>query len=292
MLPTLEMKACLRTGFPFILKNIFKAFVHAPVDSQHWSGPVINGSPHPPEQILHIFSIPLAIINSLVSRCHLENTTITSLVVVLIAQRIAVMYPDCSRFSCCVPCSVRKFTGHGQRDMGCYVSSTHLYFSSEEFPPHGYIPCRALRSDDTTIDDQQLWDGARECKSQIQKFISTPYNHNVALLRYVYNLPKYFLDMRGKKREYSFEVTNIGVVDGGIGEDGKPMRKATFDKARFTGNVSKFSAPFCFSICTVKNGFMIVGLGWEKNVVSDENAIGLGEWLESSLSRLSSETNE
>lgn len=87
-----------------------------------------------------------------------RETTVTSLVAVLIVQRIVVMYPDYSRFSCCVPCSPRKFTGHGTRDMGCDISRTHLHFSNEEFPQRGYIPCRSLRPDKTQIDDPQIDD--------------------------------------------------------------------------------------------------------------------------------------
>lgn len=166
-----------------------------------------------------------------------------------------------------------------------------MLFTSDEFPPHGKIPCRSLKSDNPTINDPLLWNGARECNLQIQKAVSTPDKHNDARLKYIHDFPKYFLEMIGQKRKYSFEFTDIGIVDGGVGEDMSSTTKACFDRAVFTGNVSKISGPFCFSICTVKKGFMTVALSWEKGVLSDENAIALGESLDNSLTQLGNKVN-
>ncbi|KAL2836302.1 hypothetical protein BJY01DRAFT_59224 [Aspergillus pseudoustus] len=293
LLPTLEMKRSLRLEPKFMLKTIFRELIHPVADHQHWSGPVVSDSPGPVIPNFRLSSIPWPVVDKLVSRCRLEKTTITALIVTLVAKRVAALYPDYAHFSGCVPYSLRKFTGHGPRDMGCYVSSTRVAFSSRAVATgnRGFISCAPWEADkEEGVDDPRMWDRARECSRHIRNAVSTRSNHTVTLLKYVADLRKYFLDMHGRERKYSFETTNIGVIDGGLGEDGLPMSPASFDKAIFTGNVSKYSGPFCLAICTVKYGLMTVALGWEQGLVGDETAEGLGTWLEARLMSLGSKS--
>lgn len=73
-----------------MIKNILKDFVYNPVDRQLWAGPVVNSSSGPPDPKLHIFSLPRTTVSGLISRCGEKKTTVTSVVVMLIAKKIAV----------------------------------------------------------------------------------------------------------------------------------------------------------------------------------------------------------
>jgi hypothetical protein len=292
LLPNLEMSGSLRLELKFILKTIFKDLIHPTADPQHWSGPVISDSPDPAIPNFRLSSIPWPVVDELVTRCRREQTTITALIVTLLTARIAALHPEYLHFSCSVPYSLRKLTGHGPRDMGCYVSSTRVAFSTSASNDSGFISCAVGDTDEeeNAVDNSRVWASARECTRHIRNAVDKRSNHTVSLLKYIADLRKYFLDMRGRERKYSCEATNIGVINGWIAEDGLPVGQASFDRAIFTGNVSRFSGPFCLSICTVKNGLMTIVLGWEQGVVNDETAEGLSAWLETRLMSLAAKS--
>ena len=106
----------------------------------------------------------------------------------------------------------------------------------------------------------------------------------VGLLKFVSNFPPFFYGKLGNKRDYAFEVSNIGVLDGGVGEGRKG--KVSFDRIMFTSSQSCYGAPFCFCIASAKCGDLVVALSWEKGVVTDEDAVGLLSWLEGALRSL------
>lgn len=209
----------------FTLVQIFKAYVYSPVDPLNWSGPIIRAaSPRPPICITSSFSLPPSAISGLVFLCRQEKTTITALVTVLVARKRAIMYPSHTRFTGTVAFSLRKFTKHSQSDMGCYVSDVKPYFSSEANPPCGYISCRSSSCNETrpananaNANDKQLWENARICKKFIEETTSSTHNQMVNMLKFVTDYPKYFMGLLGTKRPHAFEVSNIGVLDGGVG---------------------------------------------------------------------------
>jgi hypothetical protein len=284
LVPCLEMKATLSVSMLFFITQVFKAYVYNPVDRINWSGPLINAAtPRPPISQTRSFSLPPSAVGKLVAKCREQKTTITALVAILVARKLAIMYPNYKRFTGLVPFSLRKFTGHSARDMGCFVSNVEPYFSSEAKPPRGYISC-ALSSDEkvSSREDEELWDGARACKKFIDEKTSTTHNQNVNLLKFVSDYPKYFLGLLGSKRAHAFEVTNIGIVDGGSGKD---EGKACFDRVMFSTGHCTFGSPYCVYLATAKNGFMTVALSWEVGVVGEEAKDMLG-WLEGKLKGL------
>lgn len=285
LLPNLEMKATLTVSILFVLLQIFKAYIYHPVDRLNWSGPLISAdSPRPPISNTRSFSLPPSMVSKLVARCRQEKTTVTALVTVLVARKLAIMYPDYKRFTGTVPFSARKFTGHSPKDMGCYVSNIEPYFSSETKPSRGYISCASSSGEKVASgDDEQLWNSAQICKKFINNRTSTMHNQNVNLLKFVSDFPKYFLGLLGTKRHHAFKVSNIGVVDGGVG---KEPGNAMFDRVMFSSAQCTYDTPYFLCLATAKNGFMVVALSWEVGVVGDEEAKDLLGWLEVELKGL------
>ena len=283
LLPNLELKATLSVSILFVIIQVFKAFVYNPVDQLNWSGPRISAdTPRPPICNTRSFSLPALAVGKLVAKCREQKTTITALVTIIIARKLAVMYPEYKRFTGTVPFSLRKFTGHSPRDMGCYVSNVEPYFSSEARPPRGYISCASSPDEKTSSSDREkMWDGARACKKFVDINTSTTHNQNVNLLKFVSDLPKYFLGLLGSKRAQAFEVTNLGVVDGGAGKGDDS--KASFDKVMFSSGQCTFGNPYNVHLATAKNGFMTAALSWETGIVGDEEAKDLFSCLEDEL---------
>jgi len=120
----------------------------------------------------------------------------------------------------------------------------------------------------------------RECKNFIAENTSTSSNQNVGLLKFVKDFPAFFYGMLGKPRDHAFEVTNIGVVDGGL-LDG--VGKATFNNLIFSSSLCTYGDPYCISIVSAKNGDMTIALSWESGVVEDNKAEEIINWLEIEL---------
>lgn len=281
LVPNLEMQNSLPVGVFFALKKIINAFVWSSEDPLNWTGPLISADhPRPPICNLRNFSLPSNTVKTLLSRCRKENTSMTALLSVLIARKLALMYPTHSRFTGNIPFCLRKFTGHSSRDMGCYVSNLEPLFSSEKRPLRGYIPCRSNEKPET--DDSVLWESARACKEVINERASTTSNQNVGLLKFISDYNKFFYGLFGTKRAHAFEVTNIGVLDGGVGQG----TNAYFDRVQFSTAGCTFGNPFGFSIASAKGGLMNLSMNWTSEVVEDEMAIGLIDWLEGALRRL------
>jgi hypothetical protein len=280
LVPNMEMKTALPVGIFYALKKIINTYVWSSEDPLNWSGSLISAdAPRPPMCNIKSFSLSSDVVGALLGRCRKEKTTMTALLTILVARKLAVMYPSHSRFTSNVPFSLRKFTGHSSRDMGCYVSNLAPAFSSEERPPWGYISCR---SDKPEQEDEKLWESARACKKLIDDGTATTSNQNVGLLKFVSDYNKFFYGLFGKKREHAFEVTNIGVLDGGMGKE-----KACFNQVQFSTAQCTFGDPYVFSVASAKNGFMTVSLNWASGIIEDEEAVEMIEWLEGALKGLS-----
>lgn len=130
--------------------------------------------------------------------------------------------------------------------------------------------------------DPQLWEGARACRAVIDKRSSTVVDQNVGLLRLVPDYVKFFLRTLGTKRQFAFEVSNIGVLDGDVKAGGEKER-ATFDRVRFSTALFTSGSPYTIFLATAKNGYMTVSMGWETGIVGEEEAVGLLGWLEREL---------
>ena len=284
LVPNLEMKATLSVSILFVLIQIFKAFIYNPVDPLNWSGPLIStDSPRPPIGNTRSFSLSPTIVSKLVSKCRAEKTTITALVTVLTARKLAILYPEYKRFTGNIPFSLRKFTGHSPKDMGVFVSNLTPYFSSEAKHSRSYISCASSQDEKLPGIDAKLWESARAVKKFIDKNTATSHNQHVNMLKFVSDYKGYFMSLLGSKRAHAFEVTNIGVVDGGVGgDDGK----ASFDRVMFSAGGCVFGDPYAIFLATAKNGYMTVVVGWESSVVGDEEAEDMLGWLEAELKGL------
>lgn len=287
LLPNQEMKASFPLSIWFTIKQVITNLVYSSEDPLEWSGTLVNAdSPRPPLTNLRTFFLPHPVVDRLVNLCRSQKTTFTALINVLIARKIALMYPAYSHFISSIPFSLRKFTGHTERDIGVYVSETTPRYSSELNPPRGYISCR---SDPTkhAIKDEQLWDSARKVRAFIAESTGSTKNTPVGLLKFVAkDFPKFFLKKLGKKRQSAFEVTNIGVLDGGVLESGAEGRKPTFNRIVFSSGVKTYGPPFIFFLATTKNSDMCITVNWECGVVKDEDAEELAGWVEEELKRL------
>jgi hypothetical protein len=276
LLPNLEMETKLRVSFLFVLKEIFSAFVYARVDSHLWTGPPISAErPRPPRGSIHSFLLPAPALGKLLSRCREEKTTVTALISVLVAQKLALMNRNCCHFTGGIPFSMRKFTDRSFLDMGCYVSSVGVTFSSSPSTHAKHIPCSSI---------SDLWASARSLKKEMNRQASSIYDQPVGLLKFIATSEKmksYFLGLLGGVRKDTFELSNIGVVGDCLDEELEG--KVTIERSLYTQAPCVYGPPYNFNVVSVKGGGMSIALTWEEEIVKREEAVGILGWLEAEL---------
>ena len=188
--------------------------------------------------------------------CRENNVTITSLLVVVIARVLAKIYPSYQRFTCKTAISLRRFTGTDERAMVSYVSSIRHYFSSARRT--GYIDCGGNFS----------WSAVRACRQDINAATASPKNQVIALLRFLDNHVGWFRKQVGAKRADSFEVSNIGVMDGGLDDQSKV---AKIKRILFSQSSNVMGPAYIFSVATAKGGDLAIGLTWQDGIVDIES---------------------
>lgn len=181
--------------------------------------------------------------------------------------------------------------------MGMFVSPVKPCYASEPNPPRGYISCASPPTLQNPIDrdgDEVLWHSARQTRALIAQGTASNADQMVGMLKFVRDYRGYFLGLLGGKREHAFEVTNIGVVDGGAkhGEGEGEGSGVSFDTLVFSSDLCVYGDPFCVSIVTAKGGYMTVAVNWVVGVTEEGEARGLSTWLEEWLRGLGGEGGE
>ncbi|PVH81781.1 hypothetical protein DL98DRAFT_514436 [Cadophora sp. DSE1049] len=287
LLSSLEDATPLPISIWFAIKQIIKAFFYNPVDPKNWSGPPVAPSLPTITPNLRTFSLGPSKVNSLLQKCRDNRTTLTALISVLTARKITEMHPSHSHIAGVVPFSFRKFSGHSPRAMGVFVSSVTPYFASESNPPRGYIPCTSTSDDKPNgPKNKELWESARQTRQFIAASSASPKNQMVGMLRFAPDFKGFFLGLFGKKRDHAFEVSNIGVVDGGIGGGDE---KASFDKMVFSTGLCVYGDPFSVLVVSAKGGDLTVSVSWMSEVTEEKEGVALCHYLEEWMSGLAEE---
>jgi hypothetical protein len=253
LLPPIEAHSLPLSPF-FIASTVFKSRLSNGADKLLWTGPPIraeNNTTH-----LRTLFLSAPVVDSLLRLTRENGVTLTSLLSVIIARLLATTYPEYQRFSSTTAMSFRRFTGMGKRAMVIYVSSFSHRFSSVR--KAGYIDCGGTFS----------WDAVRACKQEIDAATASPKNQKVGLLRFLDDYAGFLRKKVGSKREYSFEVSNVGVMDG-LDDHANVVR---VKRVLFSQSSNVTGAAYVFSVASVKGGDLVVGLTWQDGIVEAELA--------------------
>lgn len=110
----------------------------------------------------------------------------------------------------------------------------------------------------------------------------------VGMLKFAGDLKSYFVGLLGKKRHYVFEVSNIGVVDGG---NGAGAGKAWFDKVMFSSGLCIYGDPFSVLVASAKGGDLTVSVQWMSEVTPEREGVALFQYLREWMGGLAEEMN-
>ncbi|RFN54949.1 hypothetical protein FIE12Z_796 [Fusarium flagelliforme] len=107
-------------------------------------------------------------------------------------------------------------------------------------------------------------------------------NDSIALAKFITDWNAYLMD-HSTKREHSWEVSNLGVMNG---QSSKDVDKWMVEDATFTQSASVTGPALTFSVVSVKGEGLNVSCCWQVGVVDDELAEGVSEDVEMWLNGL------
>jgi len=268
LLPSLEEAHALPLSIFFLIKQAFKMILPRASDKLLWTGNPLCSENNITN--LRTLFLPADSLMSLLSLCQENKVTFTSLLIVVIARVLATVYPSFGRFRGKTAISFRRFTGTDNRAMVNYTSSINHIFSSH--PKMGSIHCGGDFS----------WDAVRACCKEIKAATASPKNHGIALLKYLNDYSSFLRSQIGTKRIDSFEVSNIGVVDGGFDDE---RNMARVKRVLFSQSSNVMAPAYVFSVATAKGGDLGIALTWQQGIVDTESVdrvlVALSEELRS-----------
>ncbi|CAG7558074.1 unnamed protein product [Fusarium equiseti] len=107
-------------------------------------------------------------------------------------------------------------------------------------------------------------------------------NDSIGLAKFITDWNAYLME-HSTKREHSWEVSNLGVMDG---QSSKDVDKWMVEDATFTQSASVTGPALTFSVISVKGRGLNVSCCWQAGVVEDELAEGVSEDVEMWLNGL------
>ncbi|RBR13514.1 uncharacterized protein FIESC28_08142 [Fusarium coffeatum] len=125
--------------------------------------------------------------------------------------------------------------------------------------------------------EETLWSIAKSIREGLTtKLKLGTKNDSIGLAKFITDWNAYLMD-HSTKREHSWEVSNLGVMDG------QSSKEWMVEDATFTQSASVTGPALTFSVISVKGGGLNVSCSWQVGVVEDELAEGVSEdvgmWL-------------
>jgi hypothetical protein len=242
-----------------------------------WSGALITNS-QPVVTKLRQFNLSAAQAAALAARCRRHETTVTALLMVVIAEVVAGKTKGAKGIDGSAAISLRKFAdGVGAEDMGTYISAMSCLFFRSNAKGKG------------KLGDGVEWEEAKRVKGLLAKGAGGTKNQFSAFLKVIPNMMKFLEGKAGQSREKSFEISNLGVVDFGSEKVDGGEESVRCESVVFGQSANVIGAAYSFSVATVKGGELNVLLSWQKGVVEERIAnavmVELERWLTAEASK-------
>ncbi|KAF5549061.1 hypothetical protein FMEXI_4403 [Fusarium mexicanum] len=231
---------------------------------------------------------------SVLDACRKHETTLTALLNTLLMVSIATRLSDdkARAFSCGTPVCFRQFQV-GKSDVDCNKTIMNCYAYWPFIFEKGLVAkirqqfsdAKANSDLDSNLEDA-VWDVARTIREGLlAKLSQGTKNDTVGLAKFIGDWPSYFKGL-SKTREHAFEVSNLGVIDGGLQVNSDGKDKWSIDGASFAQSSPSFGAALTLNVISTKGGELVITNAWQVRTVDDEFARGVSADIEMWLNRL------
>ncbi|KAM0561238.1 hypothetical protein ACHAPJ_003116 [Fusarium lateritium] len=131
-----------------------------------------------------------------------------------------------------------------------------------------------MRSAATGPLTEQEWTSASEASKEFAETSIKLQDNAIGLLRYVSSIRKWTLGKIGKKRDTSYEFSNVGTFDGNVREDAPEKEQVEVTKLTFAQPGHVGGCAIAFNVSSVKGGDLVYTVTWQSG------ALGLGDEAE------------
>ncbi|KIL86808.1 hypothetical protein FAVG1_10064 [Fusarium avenaceum] len=238
----------------FIVKMLGLRVSASSVDEGTWTATPIFFNPETHRTRLRIRSVAASQVNKAVQLARTHDARLTGVMHQIIVRALskAVVDNNVTNFVPQTALNMRKSIGMSNDMVHDVVSGCYTVHP---------------RSAATGPLTEEEWASASEATKQFAVASTKLEDCAVGLLRYVPSIRKWTLGKIGKKRDSSYEFSNVGVFDGGLAAKGQvEVTKLTFAQPSHVGG-----CPICFNVASVKGGDLVYTVTWQPG------ALGLGD---------------
>ncbi|KAI4832014.1 hypothetical protein E4T44_09403, partial [Aureobasidium sp. EXF-8845] len=290
LLPTLEMAGRLSVSWSYLLSPLLGAYLPAfianllgirasatPEADDQWAGNKTFFDPKSYQTCLEVISVGHGHVHEVLQACREHNVKFTGLLHQIIVQALSKELPS--------------------GKAGCFVSQTavdlrsHLNGINDDdmaLCPTAYYELFIRSAQDGTSISDGLWNSARSTTQNLAKCANTLNDQPVGLLAYLRNMYPWTRGHIGKRRECSYEVSNIMSFRPGpfVPEEGWNIESMIFSQP---ANVS--SGCLNFNVVSRDQGDLTIVISWQAGALDVQNeqrfAENVGHHIASNLEMFS-----
>ncbi|KAM0197277.1 hypothetical protein ACHAPI_005135 [Fusarium lateritium] len=240
-------------------------------------------------------------LRTILDACRQHETTLTGLLQTLLFVSMAARVDESKAraFECGTPVCLRQFQqpGTSNIDMNKTAINSVVYWPFV-FDRGIVATLRQQISDAKTTPELNkhvettVWSAAKTMRERLSaKLKQGAKNDPVGLAKFITNWKSFLMD-HTKSRVMSWEVSNLGVFNGGASEEtASGQQRWKVESAIFTQSASVSGPALTFSAISVKGGVLVVSCSWQVGVVEDELAKGVSADIETWLNQLGATGN-
>ena len=272
-----------------IWKNFAPSFLQTTPDPSTlpWAGQ--PNTLEPCKTNIRLVQIPSSILDPLLVLCRQQKTTLTPLIHAIILASLSshLKAPEAPTFATTTPIALRHMTdpSFDRNQIHCLVTGFNYAFStatvatlrdtlSKNKPPsHTAVSSTTDQLNCGTA----IFTAARELGTALKARISTlPADDQIALLKYVNDTRNLHLSRLGKRRERTWEVSNIGSIKL---SDARPESKSLpngtgnegwrITRSIFTQGAAPIGAAFDVNVAGVEGEGICITITWQEGIVEE-----------------------
>ncbi|KAL5360792.1 hypothetical protein BJX96DRAFT_175630 [Aspergillus floccosus] len=267
--PPLEDACNLRISWSYLFSSLFGQHlphrlrrwftVQAPLPAHAYTGQPITYSPEGLRTGSQILLVPQDLLDSVLSACRAQRGTLTGLLNQLVVRAVSAALP-CDALIGQIVIDLRRLVPvYSDNTMGNCVSAAYEVSA-----------CAGLE----TAYGPAFWDAVRSSTARLSEAAGRLEDQPVGLLKYLGRFRPWFLGQVGRRRDASYEISNLGVFDPSLASPAAVVPVPSQDRKDWTVEQVVFSqpanvtaAPLNFQVVTMKDADMVLTLNWQVGVL-------------------------
>ncbi|KAL3467927.1 hypothetical protein BJX64DRAFT_246502, partial [Aspergillus heterothallicus] len=247
----------------------------SPIDNGTWTGAPISHTITSTETTSHIrlLEIEAALVTAALAKSRAHGAKLTAVLQQLIVRALSAALPnrDVTNFVSGTAVDMRASVGLPAGEWGLFV--TGHYEVHPRVENAGILHEGQESDDNTSVLSEEMWTSARAITHNLAACAMRLQDQPIGLLRYAPSIRRWTVEKIGKRRDTSFEVSNLLAYGGhNIGEEGRGARgRVSVSKMVFAQPGNALSAPLVFNVVSVRGGSLVIAVTWQGGALGLDN---------------------